>query len=285
VEALLEYAIPEVKPDMAIVWFSDPDHTAHEHGMGDPVTVDSLKAVDAEVGRILDGVGGGVNVIIGSDHGFSTNVGEGKLPELLAGAGFKDVVIVDGAIYVRKGGAVRVPEIVALLQKTPWIGAIFTKPIDGAPIEGTLPLSAARWDHPRSADILVAPQWTDDANAHGFKGTTALPGVATHGNSSTWDIHNIGFAAGPAFKKAAVVTTASGNVDWAPTMLHVMGIEAPEQMDGRVLAEALLDAPADAAPEKTETDRAEYGTYEVQAQWTVMGRARYLDFVKGTRAE
>ena len=285
VDALLEYAIPELKPDAAIVWFSDPDHTAHEHGMGDPVTVESLKAVDAEVGRLLDGVGDDVNVIIGSDHGFSTNVGGGQLPELLAGAGFEDVVIVDGGIYVREGGAARAREIVALLQKTPWIGAIFTKPIDGAPLEGTLPLSAARWDHPRGADILVAPQWTDDANAHGFQGTTALPGVATHGNSSTWDIHNIGFAAGPAFKKTAVLTSASGNVDWAPTMLHLMGLTAPEHMDGRVLAEALLDGPQAAAPEKKKTDRAEHGTFEVKAQWTEVGGARYLDFVKGTRTE
>ena len=290
VDVLLEYAIPDLKPDVALVWFSDPDHTAHEKGMGDPVTVDALKKVDREVGRLLDGLAPGTNVIITSDHGFSTNVGGGALANLLVDGGMKlsadsnDVVVVDGGIYVREGGIEKVKAIVDLLQQTPWIGAIFTKPIAGQPVEGTLPLDAVRWNHPRSADILVAAQWTDAANDHGFQGTTALPGVATHGNCSPWDIHNIGFAAGPAFKGMATIPTATGNVDWAPTILRLLELRVPETMDGRVLEEGLRGGPTpQSLTVERKTDRASRGSYELVMQRTWVAGYEYFDFAQARR--
>src|SRR5690606_2974781 len=124
----------------------DPDHTAHEKGMGDPVTMDCLTKVDAEVGRLIDALGDGVNVIVTSDHGFSTCVGGKSLNDVLVEHGLKknknssDIVIVDRGIYVREGGRDRIEAIVDVLQATPGIGAIFTRPVDGAPVAGTLPL-------------------------------------------------------------------------------------------------------------------------------------------------
>ncbi|HRN57023.1 MAG TPA: alkaline phosphatase family protein, partial [Agriterribacter sp.] len=53
-DALCRYTLTAGGPLVSAVWFSDPDGTAHEHGIGVPITIAALKAVDAQFGRILD---------------------------------------------------------------------------------------------------------------------------------------------------------------------------------------------------------------------------------------
>jgi arylsulfatase A-like enzyme len=52
-------------------------------------------------------------------------------------------------------------------------------------------------------------------------------------------VHNTLIAAGPDFRKGMVDQLPSGNIDLAPTVLHILGVTSPEHMDGRVLTEAL----------------------------------------------
>ena len=143
--------------------------------------------------------------------------------------GTKDIVVAEGAIYLRAGAdPARVAAIVAALQKRPEVGAIFTRPARNGRREGVVPgtlsFDVARWNHPRSGDILVSANWTARANAAGFAGTTTRRGVAGHGTSSPYDIHNTLIAAGPDFREHATSDVPTGNVDIAPTLLRLLGL-------------------------------------------------------------
>ena len=59
-----------------------------------------------------------------------------------------------------------------------------------------------------------------------------------HGSFSPIDVHNLLLATGPDFRDAFVDTLPSGNVDVAPTIAKILGIELP-QAQGRPLLEAL----------------------------------------------
>ena len=222
--------------------------------MGHPTTIEALRRVDREVANIQDGLkAAGVldtyNIWVTSDHGFATYTGAPDVRALLkpfAGTlpdGSPRIVNGETAIYVRDGNRQVITDIVRALQKTPGIGAIFTRSAKpGAllgSIDGTLSFDAARWSHARSGDILYSPDWTDGKNAHGIAGTSASNGVAGHGSSSPFEIHNTLIAAGPDIKQGATVNVPSGNVDFAPTFLHMFGIAIPSTMQGRPLFEAL----------------------------------------------
>jgi len=131
---------------------------------------------------------------------------------------------------------------VAALQRTTGVGAIFTRASDkesfDGGVPGTLSFDAIHWDHVRSADILFSPDWTDDINAYGMRGTTASGGVAGHGSLSPWDVHNTAIAVGPDLRSGVTLDVPSANVDFAPTFLTLLDIEAPSSMQGRPLVEA-----------------------------------------------
>jgi arylsulfatase A-like enzyme len=260
VDMFLQIGLPRINPDVTLMWLSDPDETAHAHGVGHPVTIEALKRVDAELNRLQDGLQAAglldrYNIWVTSDHGFSTGTTGTNLTTLLApfagslADGAPRVVAgAGGAIYVRGGSPESVAGIVNALQRTSTVGAIFTaaaKPgsLDGR-VPGTLSYDAIGWAHARSADVLFAPNWTDAKNAHGFPGTSAAGGVAGHGNSSPFDVHNVLMASGPDLKQQVAATTPSANVDFAPTFLTLLGIDVPASMDGRVLHEALRRGPA-----------------------------------------
>jgi hypothetical protein len=183
--------------------------------------------------------------------------------------------------------------IVAALQRTPGVGAIFTRSaiagrLDGW-VAGTLSFDAIRWSHERSADIMYSPDWTDARNAFGFPGTAASGGVANHGSSSPYDVHNVLMAAGPDLKQKTVIRAPSGNVDFAPTLLRLIGADVPSSMQGRVLEEALRGGPdpPSAIDANDYTVRNADGSYSLTASFsaieTAAGRFRYFNYTKVER--
>lgn len=258
VDAFLKVGLPRVDPTVTVMWLGDLDSTAHDKGIGDPATIEVLKQVDREIKRVEDGLRAAglfdsYNIWVTSDHGFSTHTGGIDLTTLLKPFarsmpdGSPRIVTSGGAIYVRDGDEPTVSAITTALQQTPGVGAIFTraeKPgltsLDGH-VPGTLSLDAARGTHPRAAQILFSPDWTDTANAHGMKGTTASNGTAGHGSSSPWDIHNTLIAAGPDLKPGMTIDAPSANVDFTPTFLKLLGLPVPPSVQGRPLDEALVN--------------------------------------------
>jgi predicted AlkP superfamily pyrophosphatase or phosphodiesterase len=258
VDAFLKVGLSKVDPAVTIMWLSDLDTAAHDNGIGAAATVATLKRVDENIGRIesalkASGMLDDYNIWVSSDHGFSTYTGAPDLAAILKPYtrampdGSPRIVAGGGAIYVRDGDQSAVAGIVAVLQRTPRIGAIFTRAKAPGSFEGhvpgTLSFDAVRWQHDRSAQILFSPDWTDDANTAGWRGTSASNGTAGHGSASPWDIHNTLIAAGPDLKNGAFVNLPSGNVDFAPTFLSLLGIPIPATMQGRVLREGFVGEP------------------------------------------
>jgi len=258
IDALLLIGLDRVDADVLAGWLTEPDHIAHIAGVGAPATVEALAGVDAEIGRLLDGLAARglmerTNVIVVSDHGFTTHSGDEALDDLLVGAGLKgsdqstDVVVAGDAIHVREGGPARIGAIVRLLQQTDWVGPVFTRGLAPDSVvgayPGTISFSAIGWDHPRSADILTGPSWSDAENEYGWRGDVSARGVAGHGSSSPWDIRATFIAAGPGIKRNIVSPIPSGNIDIVPTTLALLGAPVPAGLSGRVLDEVLLAGP------------------------------------------
>jgi predicted AlkP superfamily pyrophosphatase or phosphodiesterase len=261
VDALLEIGLDRADAGVLGVWLTEPDHSTHGWGIGAPRSIELLRGVDAEIGRLLDGLQERglletTDILVTSDHGFSTRTGTTPLVSLLVDAGLKssqtstDVVLAGDAIHVNEGGPERVRSIVELLQRTEWIGAVFTRgegDSDAGWVDGTLSLRSVRWDHPRSGDILATGNWTDAVNEYGFAGAVILPGVASHGSLAPSDLHATFIAAGPSIKKGVQSRVPTANVDLAPTVLALVGAEPSAEMAGRALTEILLNGPDPAA--------------------------------------
>lgn len=294
--------IPE-GPQVSAIWFSDPDGTAHETGIGSPETILALKSVDDQFGRIVDSIHNSgmddiFNIIISTDHGFVTYTGDENATGFLIQNGLKkdktsdDVVLTDGSVYVKDHNPEVIQKIVSLLQAQPWIGAIFTHPVkpgsDKGIVPGTLSFDAIHWNHPqRAADILIDRKWEDKTNTYGYKGSAMSKGVAGHGGFSSYEVHIPLIAGGPAFKKQHTDPLPTSNVDIVPTVLYLCGIPVPKAMSGRVMKELLLQEPVSKAKVKTELVKAsvqtESGTYEVILERSVLGKYKYVNYSNAIR--
>ena len=301
IDAYLTLGLDEIRPDITLVWLNDPDGTAHASGIGAEPTLKSLALVDAGIGRIEDALRGRglfdrTNIIVTSDHGFSTHAGGFRLSALVEpfakpmADGSMDIVVAEGAIYLRsRPDPERVAAIVSALQKRPEVGAIFTRPRPAGGFEGmvpgTLSFDVVRWNHPRAGDILVSSNWSHDRN-QGFAGTTRDGGTAGHGSSSPYDIHNTLMAAGPDFRERASSDVPTSNVDLAPTLLRLLGLAAPASMSGRVIQEGLRGGPAISTvrvERLQQTVKTSDNTYELTAHLSIVDGRRYLDYTEVTR--
>ena len=301
VDAFLKVGLKQ-DPTVTVLWLGALDDTAHSKGIGAPETVAILRHVDREIKRVEDGLRAAglfesYDIWVTSDHGFTTYTGGVDLSAVLRphartmADGSPRIVSGAGAIYVRDGDQGTIAAIVTALQATSGAGAIFTRAAQPGSLTGSVPGSlsfeAARWSHARSAQILFSPDWTDAANAHGWRGTAASGGTAGHGSTSPWDIHNTLMAAGPDLKRGITIETPSANVDFAPTFLKLLNLSVPSTVQGRPLDEALVRGAAlgaGAVRPMEHVARTADGSYAVTGMFSVVttgGREyRYLD---GTR--
>jgi predicted AlkP superfamily pyrophosphatase or phosphodiesterase len=298
VDVFLKVGLPRVDPTVTILWLGELDATAHDNGLGAPETVAVLRRVDGEIKRVEDGLNAAglltnFDIWVASDHGFSTHdrgpdVGSVLSPFKRALAdGSPAVVQGGGAIYVRDGNDGTISGIVAALQRTPGVGAIFTPAAGPGSFDGTLPgtlsFDAIRWTHERSAQILFSSDWSDAANGHDIKGTAASSGTAGHGSSSPWDVHNTLIAAGPDLRRGITIAAPSANVDLAPTLLKLLGVAAASLTQGRPLNEALVNGEplsTDAVHELKHTVTTPDGGYALTAAFSTVsvGKATYRYF-------
>jgi arylsulfatase A-like enzyme len=73
----LDVILAQKGPDLSLIWFRNPDSTAHAYGPGTYDYVDALKSQDDLLGRLLDkldalGMAASTDVIVVSDHGHSS---------------------------------------------------------------------------------------------------------------------------------------------------------------------------------------------------------------------
>ncbi|MEP7257809.1 MAG: alkaline phosphatase family protein [Flavitalea sp.] len=301
-DALIRFGLADDGPVLSAIWLSDPDGAAHEYGIGSPQAIASLNAVDEQFGRVIQtikekGLNGNINIIVSADHGFITCNDQENLQELLIQRGLKkdelsdDVILADGALYVKDHDQQRILEIISLLQQQTWVGALFTKgktPSDTkgwAP--GTIAFSAIHWDHQqRAADILVDVNWNDEKNIFGYPGTSFAGGVAGHGGASPYEVHIPLLASGPDFKGSLLSDLPTSNVDIVPTVLYIHHIAAAPEMDGRIMYELLTNQPSRKILKvQKEIIQVSSGSYALQLYRSVLGKYQYVDFAKVKRGK
>ena len=304
-DALIKYGLKNDGPLVSAVWLSDPDGSAHRYGIGSEQAVSALAFVDQQFGRVLDSLqarslSSKFNIIISTDHGFVTQKGKQNLTDFLISKGLKkdkesdDVVIAEGAVYVKDHNEENIKKIVSALHQENWVGAIFTKPkkkgnMQGS-VDGTLSFEAIHYNHPkRSGDILVAPNWNDEKNEKGYAGTDFSTGVAGHGGSSPYEINIALMVSGPDFKSGYKDVLPTSNIDITPTVLGLYNLSVPSQMDGRIMTELLKKTAKSDGKSKKETVETEvkypWGTYKLSLDMSILDQYRYFNFSKVERTK
>jgi predicted AlkP superfamily pyrophosphatase or phosphodiesterase len=263
---------------------------------------------------------GRTDVFIVSDHGFSTIKRSVDLRRILNDAGFtakieelriaKDGNQSAGGIrdktefndqpkpgdimLAANGGSVLfyvvghdkklIRRLVEFLQQSDFAGVIFTK----EPMEGTFGLTQALIQRGDAPDVVMAFRWTDLQNQFGVTGEIdadwqRAAGKGTHATLSRFDLHNTLIAAGPDFKRGQTDDLPTGNVDLVPTILQILGIKVPHQMDGRILSEAvaaptsLLPAPKPEAKSIEARKDFPSGTWRQTLKISRVGSTNYFD--------
>ncbi len=293
-DAYLHHALGDIPPAFTLMWINEPDSAGHAHGVGSPEALEAVGNVDRHIGRILaaheeHGLTDKINIFVTSDHGFTTNLGGFSVARVLGDAGLDGdgVRVVNNMIFLDDARREDKPAMVEALQRSGVIGAVYPRPSEpgssiGA-IPGTISTELIRWNHERSADILVSPAWTFDVNEFGFAGGTTRGGssAATHGSDSPYDLHIRLVAAGPDIKRGVRSQVPTGNVDFIPTVLHLLGVERPETMDGRVMRELLAGGPDPEEVPVREFDHragvtfADGFRYETEIETLQVGRTHY----------
>jgi len=311
---LRDYVLPELKPAVVVNWLTEPDHSQHAFGPGSPQARDTLRNDDREIGLLLErlrelGLADKTNILFVSDHGFSHSAfGVNVTAELIkaglkAGPDTDDVVIASSGqtmlLHVRERSPERIGAIVRFLQQQPWVGVLFTAPRAGAgeAVEGREPgtfaldlihLAASE----RAPDIVMTFPWSSARGPFGLPGTDYTDAKATgplagtagnHGSMSPWTVHNTFFAWGVDFKRGVTLRTPAANVDLAPTLLALLGLDKDVDLsgfDGRALREAFADGPDE---EQVAVETRSYvvetpdGAYRAALQVTDLARHRYVD--------
>ena len=132
--------------------------------------------------------------------------------------------------------------------------------------------------------------WDSETNDAGYKGyahsSGGASGLGQHGSMSKHEMNNTLLARGQGFKSGKRITSPTGNVDIAPTVLELLGLPIPEDMDGRVITEALVNGP-DSVESTTDAHLAGRevldGVYRQGITLSRVGSTVYLDEGSGWR--
>jgi arylsulfatase A-like enzyme len=256
--AAREYVQAELDPAVMVLWSAEPDVSLHRHGLGSPEVEAAIRANDARLGRILEQVadsGRRTAVLFLSDHGHTSIKGRLDLPAELVRAGLKDspvsseAVAVDAGFALAPSAADRLPRLVAWLREQPWCGPVFVRDDRWAELgglAGALPVSTL-WGGavgPWVPDVQFSCAWDDEPNERGVPGrayVTSPTGssVTNHGSLCPRDMRNVLVLAVPGGAEGLRVEAPAGLTDVAPTVLRLLGLDAPAHMQGRLLEEAL----------------------------------------------
>lgn len=291
-------------PAFTTLWLSEPDYAQHGSGPGSAVAKSALKSSDDNLAAVLQtlktsGNLDSTDIIVVSDHGFSTISHTVPLAEILTQNGFtasdkwkkgpktgEVLVVGEGGsvcLYVAGHDQAITARLVEFLQHADFTGVLFAQ----KPAPGTFDLSLAHIDTAEAPDLVVSLRWSDDKSATGLagmiysEGTKRGVGQGNHASLSRSDMHNTLITAGPDFKSHFTDELPTGNADVAPTVLAILGITPKQKQDGRVLSEALSFSAASAPQASTQTLTAtrdlSSGQWRQYLQISRVGDQTYLD--------
>ncbi|MDO9709279.1 alkaline phosphatase family protein [Paracraurococcus lichenis] len=264
---LLEHVLPVLRPDVALLWLSEPDIAFHYLGLGHAATLAALRAADAVLGQVVawrdaQPDAAEIAILVLSDHGHVTGQGKRSLREDLCRAGFRageglapgtDIVVAPAAapgLWLRD--AALAPQVADWLAAQAWAGPLLARDPAILPPGRAFPLAALGSAHARSADLVVTFAGGEGPDAWGLPGTAGFDtpdvpeGGGMHGGLHRAELATVLVMQGGPVRAGAVAQEAADLTDIAPTVLHMLGMPT-EGMEGRPLR-AAFDAAADAEP-------------------------------------
>jgi arylsulfatase A-like enzyme len=264
---LLEHVLPQIKPDVALLWLSEPDVSFHWGGLRAEHTQRALKAADAVLGQIIawrdaQADAQEIAIIVLSDHGHVTGRGKTCLRSELQRAGFRagtgmapdvDIVVAPAAapgLWLRNPSlASQVADFLAMQN---WAGPLLARdPAILAPGRAA-PLALLGSAHARSADLVATFAGDEGLDEWGLPGTAPFDapdvpeGGGMHGGLHRAELATVLVMQGGPFRQGAVIQEPADLTDIVPTILHMLGIDGAG-MEGRPLRGA-LDAAGDLPP-------------------------------------
>ncbi len=236
-------------PALALMWLSEPDHTAHHAPLGSPEHLAMIGHADACVAQVLrtieemDPGGQSVLLVVCSDHGMETVSRQLNLDALLVEAGWKeslestDIVVAPNGnsalLYFSSLNRHRITELARWLSSQDFAGEVIwgdQLANVGLPVDGTLGIALAmRSDmHPnpygvKGHSVSVRSPFSDSSQ----------PGCGQHGGLGASEQRPFLFIRGGGFRPGQRSHPTS-LIDIAPTVLHHLGVRA-QGMQGRAL--------------------------------------------------
>lgn len=257
---LTDLVLPDVKPDVAIIWYSEPDTSYHFHEIGSPESDAATAHVDACFGEVMDAVRNSdqsdeTMLIVMSDHGQISTTSAFDLVGALKDKGFDagyraepdtEVLVTPGAtagLTLNFQDPVRLQALGAALRDMPQTGMLFCRAgEDGEPIiDGAFDRALVGADHPRAPDIYWVGHSSMEADQRGLTGagvyTTGVNvpvGGGMHGGLHTNEMNTL-LAFGGAGISSGCVDDHANLTDIGPTVLALLGVDQPSTMTGLAL--------------------------------------------------
>jgi arylsulfatase A-like enzyme len=259
--ALTEIMWRDGVPAFSLLWLSEPDQIQHDTSPGSEASLAAIRVSDRNLALVLDALARkdarkNTDIFVVSDHGFSTIERAIDFPAELRKAGFdattafKETPKRGQIMVVGNGGTILfyvidhdrdvTGRLIEWLQHSDFAGVIFARD----KFEGTFSLETVRANTTEAPDVLVALRWNSKPNRFGVPGqivtdSARKSGEGSHASLSEFDVHNTLIAAGPDFRERFTTRLPSANVDIAPTVLRILGLDASQKFDGRVLVEGM----------------------------------------------
>ena len=240
------HILREHKPNLLLYHLLSLDSVHHTYGPGSLAATAAMAFLDAQVARIMDAVRAAglqdkTTVIVVSDHGFKAVKNHINISTAIAEAGLSDKAygLPEGGcalLYVKPEGAAET--IAALRKKFSALEGVAE--VAGPERYGALGLPDPSKDR-QMADLLLYPK-SGYAFTAGNGGPVSTPVISTggaHGYINTDpELDAIFIASGVGIRAGSVVERIH-NMDVAPTIAALLGIQMPADIQGHVIAEIL----------------------------------------------
>jgi phosphonoacetate hydrolase len=295
---LTEMVLPELNPDVALIWFNEPDTSFHYKFLGSDQTRAVMVHVDKAFARILAAISARpdadeIAVLVASDHVQISSSGEIDIADLLTGAGHPAMMaskrgLTDAKLAITGGnmGEVRILDgdmerrdaVADWLMHQDFIGMVMTPsddPVRGA-VDGTFSTGLVGLQHARVPELVYVLRSGLDNDAHGLPGlgliTGSVPvGGGMHGGLNRHELNTVMILGGVAANGQRRSNAAVGIIDIAPTILDLLGLGAPASMQGRSLM-----APETSAPAELVTHRVGRNGFSQELTLARRGNATFL---------
>lgn len=216
------------RPRLVLLYFAQPDGTAHRMGPEDPAVDDVVAELDAHLGRLVDGIealpiADHVTLILVSDHGMMQVPADSMvyLDDYVDLEGVRVVYNSTQSLLYLDGDTARIESIYQALAGRLSRATVYRK--------GETP---ARWHYDegrRIPDLIVAadPGWMIRLRAW-----DPWSGGGMHGwDPQEPDMQGIFIAAGPQIRPGVTIP-AFENIHVYPFIAHLLGLDPADGIDG-----------------------------------------------------